>query len=793
MQPEMVAALRVADLVMATDLGTWLALHNNDIQGVHFVPHAFVQRSAPPRDEEPSKLFTVGVPLDLAASPEASTQALATARQLRNDRQPARILASTSEPTSLDHEVRDAEPPEEIVSAAPTVTVQAAASPADGEMASAGAEDEVTKALEEVAGETPADDASDEDAGPLEWLPPTAFEDDELLARVDALVVPECGVAVLDRLLLRASALGVPTVSLASLDLLNTMHRTPLPTARIAAESSEPMELADGAAVGEWFEAECSSTAAAQTIAGWARSTALRSHSEAPIYSLRQKRWELQYESGSATDYDAKYHTGVCYRRMDQRLARLVEAALPETQEPRRVLDLGCGPGSLMPYLSSIPNVELVGVDLSPEMIDIARSKYPWIAFEVGDCEALAFADGSFDAVLCSGMLHHLPSLRATLEEIRRLLKPGGALIAREPNEDHFAARHSQMAFCHLCLRHHLHVGLHRHIVDEPDAHADHREFTAATFAREVGDCLLVEEVDSDLKVAYFYDLLVDDDLYAPVAALEATLDNQPGMNLLLVARHADEPGITPAAELAVRRLSQFSPVDPSHLHATARAIEHFATRVPFPELTDSDLIAPRWDRFLPPDLKTMLVVADDQGRLDILRQRLPFDCERKLIELSALAGEEDEREFDAVVCVISDAIDVGQLARLRDSARSYGRVFLELRPGAEIVGDAESLGRWPVVALAFGHPDSDGCRWVAPEDSVPTTADAPSSPLGLRCASIPMAHSATDACLALQLASTGHEGADHIERAAARLKLGHRYSTLGPGARTLDAALEAR
>jgi demethylmenaquinone methyltransferase/2-methoxy-6-polyprenyl-1,4-benzoquinol methylase/phosphoethanolamine N-methyltransferase len=102
-----------------------------------------------------------------------------------------------------------------------------------------------------------------------------------------------------------------------------------------------------------------------------------------------------------------------------------------------RVLEVGCGPGSLA--LGAKARVgqagQVVGIDASPEMIEVARGKAQRagvnVDFRVEVVERLPFPDGSFDAVLSSLMMHHLPDdvKRQGLAEIWRVLKPGGCLV----------------------------------------------------------------------------------------------------------------------------------------------------------------------------------------------------------------------------------------------------------------------------------------------------------------------------------------------------------------------------
>ncbi len=111
---------------------------------------------------------------------------------------------------------------------------------------------------------------------------------------------------------------------------------------------------------------------------------------------------------------------------------------LAEISEGESVLDVGCGTGTLAIAAKQRvgPEGVVCGVDASVEMLARAESKARRAGFDLslrnGVAEALPFADAMFDVVLSTVMLHHLP-LKARLlcvKEIRRVLKPGGRLLA---------------------------------------------------------------------------------------------------------------------------------------------------------------------------------------------------------------------------------------------------------------------------------------------------------------------------------------------------------------------------
>jgi ubiquinone/menaquinone biosynthesis C-methylase UbiE len=104
-----------------------------------------------------------------------------------------------------------------------------------------------------------------------------------------------------------------------------------------------------------------------------------------------------------------------------------------------RLLEVGCGPAVMMPELLAM-GFEAHGIDVSGEMIRRARQRmagHPLekrCSFSVDDVERLHFAEGSYDAVLCMGVLEYLPRYSRALVEISRVLKPGGIAVLALPN-----------------------------------------------------------------------------------------------------------------------------------------------------------------------------------------------------------------------------------------------------------------------------------------------------------------------------------------------------------------------
>src|SRR5437016_1460749 len=111
---------------------------------------------------------------------------------------------------------------------------------------------------------------------------------------------------------------------------------------------------------------------------------------------------------------------------------------LPCLRPGMRLLDVGCGPGSITVGLArAVAPGEVVGVDLAPDVLDAARTlaaeqDLSALRFEAGRAEALPFPDASFDAVFAHTLLEHVPDATPVLREMRRVLRPGGLLGGRD-------------------------------------------------------------------------------------------------------------------------------------------------------------------------------------------------------------------------------------------------------------------------------------------------------------------------------------------------------------------------
>ena len=100
-----------------------------------------------------------------------------------------------------------------------------------------------------------------------------------------------------------------------------------------------------------------------------------------------------------------------------------------------KVLDVACGTGDMVVELlrtRHAASLQVTGVDLSEEMLAIAKRKAPQAEYRLADAEHLPFGDASFDAVTCAFGVRNFVHLEQGLNEMLRVLKPGGRMVILE-------------------------------------------------------------------------------------------------------------------------------------------------------------------------------------------------------------------------------------------------------------------------------------------------------------------------------------------------------------------------
>lgn len=132
----------------------------------------------------------------------------------------------------------------------------------------------------------------------------------------------------------------------------------------------------------------------------------------------------------------------------DRRWSFYVDASIDETlrrlPDPgRQVLDLACGTGSLLQVLRrNWPQIELIGLDLSFEMLGVAAGKLgSGAALCQGSAEQLPWRGSVFDLVISTSAFHYFRDPECVLAEIRRVLRPGGHVVITDWCHDYWTCR----------------------------------------------------------------------------------------------------------------------------------------------------------------------------------------------------------------------------------------------------------------------------------------------------------------------------------------------------------------
>ena len=142
---------------------------------------------------------------------------------------------------------------------------------------------------------------------------------------------------------------------------------------------------------------------------------------------------DYKQASRAAFDKQAPDYDSAVYGQHARRLQADVLAAV-ETVAFEDILDVGCGTGvTLEAIVAAHPAARAWGIDLSPEMIAVARRRLGDRAeLQVADAEHLPAGDGAIDLVVCVDSFHHYPTPEAALAEMHRVTRPGGSLVLAE-------------------------------------------------------------------------------------------------------------------------------------------------------------------------------------------------------------------------------------------------------------------------------------------------------------------------------------------------------------------------
>ena len=130
----------------------------------------------------------------------------------------------------------------------------------------------------------------------------------------------------------------------------------------------------------------------------------------------------------TASEYANKFINELDKKHLDK---ILLQSFALENMQKGKLLDLGCGPGQTTKFLFDAGVKEIVGIDLSPEMVAIAKKLNPNLNFEVGDMLKLHFADNSIGAAIAFYSIVHFAydQISIAFKDINRVMIPGGQFL----------------------------------------------------------------------------------------------------------------------------------------------------------------------------------------------------------------------------------------------------------------------------------------------------------------------------------------------------------------------------
>ena len=136
----------------------------------------------------------------------------------------------------------------------------------------------------------------------------------------------------------------------------------------------------------------------------------------------------IQAYNKTAEKYAEKFIDELKAKHFDR---MLLKDFAEENAAAGKMIDLGCGPGQTTDFLYHCGARDIVGTDISPAMIQVAKKINPEMHFQMADMLCLDYADGSFGSAIAFYSIVHFtyPQVKVAFEEIQRVLKPGGRFL----------------------------------------------------------------------------------------------------------------------------------------------------------------------------------------------------------------------------------------------------------------------------------------------------------------------------------------------------------------------------
>ncbi len=122
--------------------------------------------------------------------------------------------------------------------------------------------------------------------------------------------------------------------------------------------------------------------------------------------------------------------------RLWRRTIEIISALERFAPKPvRDIIDLGTADGRMLHSIKEkFPESRCIGVEFNQELVNFGKSHFPEIEIVQGDIQVLDFSDKSFDSVLLTAVIEHVPDPEKVVSEAYRILKPGGILVLTSPD-----------------------------------------------------------------------------------------------------------------------------------------------------------------------------------------------------------------------------------------------------------------------------------------------------------------------------------------------------------------------
>lgn len=140
--------------------------------------------------------------------------------------------------------------------------------------------------------------------------------------------------------------------------------------------------------------------------------------------------------SNWAKRYDRDLLQTILFQKVHKEIFKQISFFI---QTKQRILDIACGTGLFASFLFDYnKKLKISGIDNSPGMIKTARKKKSYIDWKVACAEKIPYEDNTFDVVTCTTAFHHFQDQQKSIEEMYRVLKPGGIVVIVDGDVNRF-------------------------------------------------------------------------------------------------------------------------------------------------------------------------------------------------------------------------------------------------------------------------------------------------------------------------------------------------------------------